>query len=211
MPSAVAAYIVAALLFISLCSSSSSTAVLAMVVNPVSPHPPGPTPTVTTSRRSLLTRMPLVVMGVTTSLSIGMTAPVLTDISFWNHCDDMNCQCSKCQQQYNHDLGNKNKYQAMLLNRNYNNNWVVNAYERRDVGDETSSGETKAMNDQAYETNNRLERDGLVLEVCRNMFLDICYIHSQNSHIFSLLLCFFFKNLLYLYVIFRQRQNNRQS
>ena len=67
----------------------------------------------------------------------------------------MNCQCAKCQ--------NNNRQSGSFLRNN--NNFVVNAYERRDVGDETSSGETKAMNDQAYETNNRLERDGLVLEV----------------------------------------------
>ena len=59
---------------------------------------------------------------------------------------------------------------------------MVNAYERRDVGDETSSGETKAMNDQAYETNNRLERDGLVLEVClkRGKFLAPTLLHHYT-------------------------------
>jgi hypothetical protein len=39
------------------------------------------------------------------------------------------------------------------------------AYERRDVGGPDASPETKAMNLQAYETNNRLERDGVKLEV----------------------------------------------
>jgi hypothetical protein len=39
------------------------------------------------------------------------------------------------------------------------------AYERRDVGGADASAATKAMNDQAYETNNRLERAGLKLEV----------------------------------------------
>jgi hypothetical protein len=38
------------------------------------------------------------------------------------------------------------------------------AYERRDVGDETRSAESAAYNIQAYETNNRLERQGMKLE-----------------------------------------------
>jgi hypothetical protein len=38
------------------------------------------------------------------------------------------------------------------------------AYERRDVGDETRSAEQAAYNLQAYETNSRLERQGLKLE-----------------------------------------------
>jgi hypothetical protein len=42
---------------------------------------------------------------------------------------------------------------------------VAHAYERRDVGGADASPETKAMNLQAFETNNRLERDGLKLEV----------------------------------------------
>jgi hypothetical protein len=42
---------------------------------------------------------------------------------------------------------------------------AANAYERRDVGGESASAETKAMNIQASETNNRLERDGFKLEV----------------------------------------------
>lgn len=41
----------------------------------------------------------------------------------------------------------------------------ANAYERRDVGGPNASAETKAMNLQAYETNNRLERAGLKMEV----------------------------------------------
>ncbi len=98
-----------------------------------------PPPPPTTSRRSVLTRMPLIVIGAATSLSV-TTATV--------PCNNNNCPCTTCRQQHNLD-----------------SRWVVNAYERRDVGDATSSGETKAMNDQAYETNNRLEREGLVLEV----------------------------------------------
>lgn len=38
------------------------------------------------------------------------------------------------------------------------------AYERRDVGGENRSAEQAAYNLQAYETNNRLERQGLKLE-----------------------------------------------
>ena len=38
------------------------------------------------------------------------------------------------------------------------------AYERRDVGGANMSPETAAFNIQAYETNNRLEREGLKLE-----------------------------------------------
>jgi hypothetical protein len=41
----------------------------------------------------------------------------------------------------------------------------AHAYDRRDVGGEDASPVTKAMNLQAYETNNRLERAGLKLEV----------------------------------------------
>ena len=38
------------------------------------------------------------------------------------------------------------------------------AYERRDVGDETRSAATAAMNEQAYKTNNRLEQSGFKLD-----------------------------------------------
>jgi hypothetical protein len=41
----------------------------------------------------------------------------------------------------------------------------ANAYENRNVGGDDASPETKAMNRQAYETNNRLERDGFKLDV----------------------------------------------
>jgi hypothetical protein len=46
---------------------------------------------------------------------------------------------------------------------------LASAYERRDVGGPDASPETKAMNLQAYETNNRLEREGVKLEVTQNM------------------------------------------
>jgi hypothetical protein len=96
--------------------------------------------------------MPILVIGAAATTSL--TVPSITqDVRpFENDCKDMNCHCSICR---------------FSLFRSHNN-FVVNAYERRDVGDETSSAETKAMNDQAYETNNRLERDGFVLEVCQS-------------------------------------------
>lgn len=40
----------------------------------------------------------------------------------------------------------------------------ANAYERRDVGDESRSAITAAMNEQAYQTNNRLEASGFKLD-----------------------------------------------
>ena len=110
-------------------------------------NPPPPTTTTTLSRRSVLTRMPLMVIGAVTSLSV--TTP--TEPCSSSSSSNSDCQCTACRQQQHHS--------------SLDRRWVVNAYERRDVGDATSSGETKAMNDQAYETNNRLERDGLVLEV----------------------------------------------
>ena len=42
---------------------------------------------------------------------------------------------------------------------------AVQAYERRDVGGSDASPETKAMNEQAYQTQSRLERAGLRVEV----------------------------------------------
>jgi hypothetical protein len=41
---------------------------------------------------------------------------------------------------------------------------ITNAYERRDVGGAERSPEQAAFNEQAYETNNRLERQGLKLD-----------------------------------------------
>ena len=38
------------------------------------------------------------------------------------------------------------------------------AYERRDVGGEGRSATTAAMNEQAYQTNNRLEKEGFKLD-----------------------------------------------
>ena len=42
---------------------------------------------------------------------------------------------------------------------------AANAFERRDVGGTDASPATKAMNEQAYQTQARLERDGVRLEV----------------------------------------------
>jgi hypothetical protein len=42
---------------------------------------------------------------------------------------------------------------------------VAFAYERRDVGGDTPSSDMAAMNRQAFETMNRLEKDGVKLEV----------------------------------------------
>jgi len=40
----------------------------------------------------------------------------------------------------------------------------ASAYERRDVGDDGRSAATAAMNTQAFETNNRLEKSGFKLD-----------------------------------------------
>ena len=40
----------------------------------------------------------------------------------------------------------------------------ASAYERRDVGDESRSAITAAMNEQAFQTNNRLEASGFKLD-----------------------------------------------
>jgi hypothetical protein len=41
---------------------------------------------------------------------------------------------------------------------------AASAYERRDVGDDNRSATTAAFNEQAYQTNNRLEREGVKLD-----------------------------------------------
>eukprot|EP00523_Entomoneis_sp_CCMP467_P006408 CAMPEP_0168738892 /NCGR_PEP_ID=MMETSP0724-20121128/11172_1 /TAXON_ID=265536 /ORGANISM="Amphiprora sp., Strain CCMP467" /LENGTH=127 /DNA_ID=CAMNT_0008786259 /DNA_START=156 /DNA_END=539 /DNA_ORIENTATION=- len=41
---------------------------------------------------------------------------------------------------------------------------VAMAYPRRDVGGDSRSAATAAMNEQAYQTNNRLEKDGFKLD-----------------------------------------------
>jgi hypothetical protein len=55
-----------------------------------------------------------------------------------------------------------------LLNINENDSLsgpqAAGAYERRDVGDDSRSGLTAAMNDQAEKTNNRLEASGFALD-----------------------------------------------
>jgi hypothetical protein len=42
--------------------------------------------------------------------------------------------------------------------------YTANAYERRDVGDNTRSATTAAFNEAAYVTNNRLEKEGFKLD-----------------------------------------------
>jgi hypothetical protein len=56
------------------------------------------------------------------------------------------------------------------------------AYERRDVGGETRSPESAALNDQAYETNNRLEREGLVLETAQQQKANLMSALSDYSY-----------------------------
>jgi hypothetical protein len=131
------------------CIATSSCSCHAMVVNN---NPTSRTAT-TVSRRTVLDRLPFMVIGATTAVSVTSGIPINTIIG---NCDTAtttttttgNCHCWKCQ------LVHRQQQQQQQ-----NVVGVVNAYERRDVGDATSSGETKAMNDQAYETNNRLERD----------------------------------------------------
>lgn len=51
--------------------------------------------------------------------------------------------------------------------------FVAFAYERRDVGGDSPSPEMAAMNLQAYQTMNRLERDGVKLEVSNQTVVEI--------------------------------------
>ena len=52
----------------------------------------------------------------------------------------------------------------LLAGAAFDNPKAAMAYERRDVGGDNRSPEGAAMNDQAYETNNRLEREGFKLD-----------------------------------------------
>jgi hypothetical protein len=88
-------------------------------------------------RRTILSRMPFVLAGMATTVTATNSLNGIDHSSI--------CHCSKCN--------------------TVNIGFIANAYERRDVGGADASPETKAMNLQAYETNNRLERDGLKLEV----------------------------------------------
>jgi hypothetical protein len=88
-------------------------------------------------RRTILSRMPFVLAGMATTVTATNSLNGIDHSSI--------CRCSKCN--------------------TVNVAFIANAYERRDVGGADASPETKAMNLQAYETNNRLERDGLKLEV----------------------------------------------
>jgi hypothetical protein len=121
-------------------------ATVRLVVAMVNPST-GNMPQKSTSRRNVLNRLPFLVIGVTSSVAVTNIQPTATS---HNGDSTTNCRCTKCESQ--RTIYNPNQF-------------IINAYERRDVGGADASGETKAMNDQAYETNNRLERDGLVLEV----------------------------------------------
>jgi hypothetical protein len=55
------------------------------------------------------------------------------------------------------------------------------AYERRDVGGEDRSPEQWAYNEQAYQTNNRLERDGLKLETAEEQKASLSSALSEYS------------------------------
>jgi hypothetical protein len=93
-------------------------------------------------RRTILSRVPFVLAGMATTV---------TATNSFNGIDHSSiCRCSKCN--------------------TVNAGFIANAYERRDVGGADASPETKAMNLQAYETNNRLERDGLKLEVRKTIW-----------------------------------------
>jgi hypothetical protein len=118
----------------------------------------------TTSRRTLLSRIPFAIIGTASSVILSTNDDITRNIkSNKNIKHNINCSCAQCCQ-----------HSPCSMN---SNTFIVNAYERRDVGDENSSAETKAMNDQAYETNNRLERDGFKLEVCFFQFFFFFVIH----------------------------------
>lgn len=65
--------------------------------------------------------------------------------------------------------------------------WVLleenaSAYERRDVGGAGRSPEQAAYNEQAYETNNRLERSGLKLETAQEQSASLTATLSEYSY-----------------------------
>jgi hypothetical protein len=96
---------------------------------------------VTPTRRAFLNRLPIAVAAAGVS-AVVLQPPQLHGVS----CDCGHCQCGR--------------FLAVGVGVP-----PAAAYERRDVGGENASAETQAMNLQAYETNNRLERQGLKLEV----------------------------------------------
>lgn len=59
---------------------------------------------------------------------------------------------------------------------------VANAYERRDVGGPERSPDQAAYNDQAYETNNRLEREGLKLETAEEQKASLTAALSEYNY-----------------------------
>jgi hypothetical protein len=114
-------------------------ACLAVAVSALSTPEPPPL-----SRRLLFRRIPLVIAASTTGVSTAAVA-------LFGQCAQDGgsmCRCVNC-----------GTFRAVGVVA------PANAYERRDVGGADASAATKAMNDQAYETNNRLERAGLKLEV----------------------------------------------
>ena len=100
-------------------------------------------------------------IGSTSALAIQprrafLSAAAPVALVFW-HDGTSSCQCVSC----------------------------ANAYEVRTVGGENASPSTKAMNLQMVDTNNRLERDGLKMEVrlwhVVSFATSVCF--SQKSHL----------------------------
>ena len=58
----------------------------------------------------------------------------------------------------------------------------ANAYERRDVGGSNRSPETAAMNEMAYQTNNRLERAGFKLDTAQEQAASLSSALSGYSY-----------------------------
>jgi|UPI000581AFF1 hypothetical protein len=72
--------------------------------------------------------------------------------------------------------------QAVLIGTAFGTPYAVGAYERRDVGGEGRSAEQAAYNDQAYETNNRLERQGYKLETAEEQKASLTAALSNYSY-----------------------------
>jgi len=58
----------------------------------------------------------------------------------------------------------------------------ANAFERRDVGGDGASPETKAMNEQAYQTQSRLEKAGLRMETAEEQSASLTAALSGYSY-----------------------------
>ena len=59
---------------------------------------------------------------------------------------------------------------------------AAEAYERRDVGGPGRSADTAALNDQAYQTQNRLEREGFKLETEQEQIASLSAALSDYSY-----------------------------